>query len=130
MQPISASEFLQFPSPTKLQNISGKKSEAILQHLGVSKSLRTFYNNCTKYFSATKDGYGFGHNEDGLRNANGTDKLVKDECISLRFLQDDVCDVNKSLETFMKIASVVTQDDEKTQTVACECAGLYCLLLR
>ena len=46
------------------------------------------------------------------------------------FLQDDVCDVDKSLGAFMKIASVVTQDDEKTKTVACECAGLYGLVLQ
>ena len=42
---MSAGEFLQFPSPTKLQNIGGPKSEAILQHLGVRTFLFIYISN-------------------------------------------------------------------------------------
>ena len=41
--------------------------------------------------------------------------------------QDDIQDVDRALQTFMKISSVVTQDDQKTKTVACECAGMTLL---
>ena len=65
-----------------------------------------------------------------VSNTCGTNRLVNVECILLQSLQDDVCDVDKSLDAFIKISSVVTQDDEKTKTVACECAGLYCLIFK
>ena len=62
-----------------------------------------------------------------VSNTCGTNRLVNDECILLQCLQGDV---DKSLDAFMKISSVVTQADEKTKTVACECAGLYCLIFK